>query len=93
MSRAEVPAPEVSHMRKMMSISTVALLLGAPMAMAQTMPASRDAARADMRAGTVIPPQRDPDSTNRSQQVGPLHEDFNNRGAVTGPLGPSANGG
>jgi hypothetical protein len=97
-------------LKKTIGISAIGLLLGTSLAVAQTAvptgpasgtrapavtgPGERGAIRSDQRSGTVVPPNRDPDSTNRSQQrPGTYHEELNNRGGVTGPQAPSAPGG
>jgi hypothetical protein len=60
---------------------------------ARTVPPS-GAVIADERAGTVVTPRNDPDSTNVGQNTRPgvYHEEIAPGGVVTGPLSPPANG-
>lgn len=99
-------------MNKIIGITSLAVLASAQMASAQIVtrenpgyPAAPGvnqvypegpAVRADRRAGNLVPPSRDPDSTNtrRSDRGGgPYHEEITPQGGVTGPLPEPANGG
>jgi hypothetical protein len=82
-------------MNRILGISALALVMGTAMAVAQSVQAPRGnsgAVRADERAGTVVSPRDDPQSTNRDQNEG-IHEDRLPGGGTTGPLAPDPNGG
>jgi hypothetical protein len=91
-------------MKKIIGVSTLALLLGTPAVFAQT--GDRDGAvpPPNGRAGpvvvygpgsNVITPRNDPDSTNSSKatEKGPYHKELNSGGEPTGPVDVPANGG